>query len=137
MIDHLSMILPDMGNRSIRLMPGTFEGTVPNSPRYSAGASGLGSHMSICEGPPRIHKMITEVLRAVDLATEALASRRSKSESDRPIEPRIPAFTKLRRSGCWRVLRNSGQPGRLIEGSSIHLAGSPFRGRHALNDEGQ
>ena len=41
-------------------MPGTLVGLTPNSPRNSAGASGLGSHMSMWLGPPRIQRMMTE-----------------------------------------------------------------------------
>src|SRR5580700_10620504 len=116
MIDHLSMIFADIGNRSMRLMPGTFEGFVPNSPRNSTGASGFGSHISMCDGPPRIQRMMTEViLPLVGLTAFALDSERSRFDSDSPMEPRTPAFTKLRRSGCCSVLQNSGQPLRVID----------------------
>ena len=77
-------------------MPGTLVFMTPNSPRYSTGASGLGSHMSIWLGPPRIHRMMTDGWRVgwegVGLGLQQLAQvqpggRRSK-----------PALTKLRRS---------------------------------------
>ncbi len=35
-------------------MPGTFVRIAANSPRVSEGASGLGSKVSMCEGPPSI-----------------------------------------------------------------------------------
>lgn len=53
------MHLADSGSMSVSEMPGTLVPMVPNSPRNSAGASGLGSHMSMWLGPPRIHKMMT------------------------------------------------------------------------------
>ena len=39
----------------------------------------------------------------------ACARARNKSARDRPVAPSTPALTKLRRSGCWSVRRNSGQ----------------------------
>src|SRR5262245_40841528 len=108
MIDHLSMMPAQRGNMSDSRMPGTFVRMVPNSPRYSAGASGLGSHMSMWLGPPRIHRMMTE-LRRVAAAEFACASWRNSSASDRPALPSTPALTKPRRlSRSSR--RNSGQP---------------------------
>ena len=60
-IDHLSMIRADIGNRSHKRMPGTDVGDcTPNSPRYSTGAFGFGSHVSDVAGPPRIHRMMTD-----------------------------------------------------------------------------
>src|SRR2546429_511738 len=47
MIDHWSIIRLHRGSMSESRMPGTLVPMVPNSPRYSTGASGLGSHMSI------------------------------------------------------------------------------------------
>ena len=54
---------PDIGSMSESMIPGTLVGPTPNSPRYSTGAFGFGSHISIWLGPPRIHRMITEFLR--------------------------------------------------------------------------
>ena len=42
-------------------MPGTFEGMGRNSPRYSAGASGLMSYMSMWLGPPPRQIMMTDL----------------------------------------------------------------------------
>src|SRR5262245_60579630 len=99
-MDHLSMIFAHMGSKSPRRMPGTFVGIVPNSPRYSGGAFGLGSHMSIWLGPPRIHRMMTEFLRfALIDSGFARASCRISSERVNPAAPSIPALRKLRRLG--------------------------------------
>src|SRR5262245_8947561 len=113
MIDHLSMIRALMGSRSQIWMPGTLVGIAPNSPRYSIGASGFGSHVSCWLGPPRIQRMMTEFSREGDLpCVVALASQRNKSDSDNPAKPSKPAFRKLRRSIAKR-LRNSGHPMRV------------------------
>src|SRR5262249_18652973 len=107
-IDHLSMTRPDIGNRSPRIMPGTLVGEVPNSPRYSIGASGLGSHISMWLGPPRIQRMMADF---IPLAVLRFCSARNTSASDSPAAPRTPALRKPRRS---RVRRNSGQPRRVV-----------------------
>src|SRR5262245_16008998 len=114
MIDHLSMIRALIGSKSQIWMPGTLVGIVPNSPRYSIGASGLGSQVSCWLGPPRIQRMMTEFSREADLpCVAAFASQRNRSESDSPATPRKPAFRKLRRSIANRR-RNSEQPARLV-----------------------
>src|SRR5262245_65757690 len=101
MMDHLSMTRPHIGSMSDRMMPGTLVGMVPNSPRYSAGAFGLGSHMSRWLGPPRIHRIITDGLRAVlgDGPASAFASERRRSARPRPAAPRMPALRTRRRPG--------------------------------------
>src|SRR5262245_15492792 len=89
-------------------MPGTLVGFVPNSPRYSAGAAGLGSHMSMCDGPPRIHRMITDGRRPPFAgAGAAVASWRSRAARPRPA---ALAWRKPRRLSD-RERRKSGQPG--------------------------
>src|SRR4051812_26902369 len=79
-------------------MPGTLVFIVPNSPRTSAGASGLGSHMSIWLGPPRIHKSRT-LLPALSFAAavDLFFSAASRFWSDKPAAPRTPACTTARR----------------------------------------
>ena len=42
-------------------MPGTFVLIGMKSPRYSLGASGFKSYISMCGGPPGIHTKMTEV----------------------------------------------------------------------------
>ncbi len=49
---NLSIIAAIFGNSSPIWMPGTLVLIGLNSPRISAGASGLRSHMSRCGGPP-------------------------------------------------------------------------------------
>jgi hypothetical protein len=51
-IANLSAIFAWSGNSSQTSMPGTFVLIGLNSPRYSAGAAGLRSYMSMCDGPP-------------------------------------------------------------------------------------
>ena len=50
--DSLSIIFACIGKCSQMSMPGTFVLIGLNSPRNSAGASGLRSYMSMCDGPP-------------------------------------------------------------------------------------
>src|SRR5579871_5284101 len=104
------MIFAHIGSKSPRRMPGTFVSIVPNSPRYSSGASGLGSHMSIWLGPPRIHRMMTEFasFRLADSGV-AFASKRSKSARPKPAKPSMPARKKPRRSGA-KDAKASRQP---------------------------
>ena len=52
MMANLSIILAMRGNSSQIWIPGTLVWIGLNSPRTSAGASGLRSHMSMCGGPP-------------------------------------------------------------------------------------
>src|SRR5262245_34877090 len=105
MIDHWSMILPDMGSRSDRIMPGTLLGCTPNSPRYSAGAFGFGSHISMWLGPPRIQRMMTDLFEPL----AALDWHLSRSARHSPAAPNTPAFKKLRRSMRMRFWK-SAQP---------------------------
>src|SRR6185437_7332864 len=96
-MDHLSMMRPDIGSKSPRRIPGTLLGLTPNSPRYSTGASGLGSHMSMWLGPPRIHRMMTDFSREAPGAAAPWAFIRSRSASDSPAPPSMPICKKLRR----------------------------------------
>src|SRR5262249_20186481 len=97
------------GRRSHRNTPGTVVGRTPNSPRYSAGASGFGSHVSIWLGPPRIHRMMTD-----DAGEEpARAWERGKSARANPAATRTPALRKLRRL-VRRCRRKSAQPIRVF-----------------------
>src|SRR3954464_4497242 len=52
----LSVCLASSGTCSVKRTPGRVVGTVPNSPRTSAGASGLGAKVSWWLGPPCIHR---------------------------------------------------------------------------------
>src|SRR5437868_1375714 len=103
-------------------MPGTLVGIVPNSPRNSAGASGLGSHMSMWLGPPRIHSRMTLLsdLAAAPLGaafSAAVALERRRLASDNPAVPSTPACTTARRDRR----RNSGQVRRRLSGSLMRM----------------
>src|SRR4051794_3268 len=99
-MDHFFMTRPHMGSMSVNWMPGTAVDLTPNSPRYSTGALGLGSHMSMWLGPPRIQRMMTHGSRPPLVERDgADASSRSRSERASPEAPSRPALRKLRRSG--------------------------------------
>src|SRR5207248_688688 len=66
----------------------------PKGPRNSRTASGLGSHVSMCPGPPLIHTRMTRVsVRAAAPSAWSL----SRSPRASPPTPRKPARRKLRR----------------------------------------
>ena len=110
MIDHLSMIFALIGRCSQIWMPGTFVEIGLNSPRYSAGAFGFMSHVSIWLGPPRIHKMITDFSRDTDCPfAAAAASRLNNCGSVKPAMPSTPALTNPRRLST-KLRRKSAQP---------------------------
>src|SRR5690242_11091899 len=77
-------------------MPGTLVSIAPNGPRYSAGARGLGSQVSMWPGPPLSQNRIT-LLPAADERTAPSARRRAKSARVNPPTPSAPAVRKLRR----------------------------------------
>ena len=64
----LSIIAACFGRYSHSRTPGRAVAIVPNGPRISRGASGLGSHVSMWLGPPVIHNRITLLLPAHGLA---------------------------------------------------------------------
>ena len=110
MIDHLSMIFALIGRCSQIWMPGTLVEIGLNSPRYSDGALGFMSQVSIWLGPPRIHRMITDFCRDGDWPlAAAAASRLSNSGNASPAIPSTPAFTNPRRLNA-SVRRKSSHP---------------------------
>src|SRR5271165_846383 len=74
--------------------PGTLVWTGLNSPRISAGASGLRSYMSSWVGPPFSQTMMT-LFGAERMAPSA--RRRSRSAKDRPRAPSPPTRRRSRR----------------------------------------
>src|SRR2546421_8711392 len=99
MIDHLSMIRALIGSRSQICIPGTLVGIAPNSPRYSSGPSGFGSHVSCWLGPPLIHRIIAERCREIGFPlAAAVASALNRSARDKPASPSTPIFKNERRS---------------------------------------
>ena len=77
-------------------MPGTCEATGRNSPRYSAGASGFMSYMSMWLGPPPRQTMMTDLL-ARRAGCPAEAWQRSSSGNVRAPAASPPTRRKLRR----------------------------------------
>src|SRR5690242_11942559 len=87
------MIRACSGRCSLTRMPGTLVGMEANGPRTSAGASGLGSHMSIWLGPPDSQKRITDFFCFGD----ALAAAGSQFGSDIAPRPARPVCKNQRR----------------------------------------
>src|SRR3954467_12107446 len=94
-IDHWSMQAAVFGRCSDSWIPGTLVETGWNSPRYSAGASGFMSHMSRWLGPPRIPRMMTDVLGG---AEEPVGSAGCGCGSDDPQAAPAPAPAARRNS---------------------------------------
>ena len=76
-------------------MPGTFVSIGLNSPRMFSGASGFGSKVSRCEGPPPRLTWIAAVARPP--STSPAAAMRRYEERLRPVPPSTPIFRKSRR----------------------------------------
>src|SRR5262245_21660139 len=91
----LSVHLASIGRCSATWTPGSVVGMVLNSPRTSAGASGLGSRVSWWVGPPCIHNRMHLMERRS--RTGWAAWRRRKESSDRPRVARPPTRRKVRR----------------------------------------
>jgi hypothetical protein len=73
-------------------------------PRYSEGASGLRSHMSICDEPPHKKKRITDFAlpppRLLDKRSGFFAISDREAPTDRPAKPVADATKKARR---WSI----------------------------------
>src|SRR4051812_25904436 len=114
-MDHRSMMRAERGRNSLMMIPGTAVLMWPNSPRYSSGASGLGSQVSCWAGPPRIQRMMTELARfGLAPAAAAIASLRNNCDRLNPPTASIPAFSNpLRlRASARRAWWKLGQPRR-------------------------
>src|SRR5688572_7806059 len=111
MMAYLSARAASLGKCSLIEMPGTEVAIGLNSPRISAGASGLGSQVSSCEGPPHIKIKMHCLARpnprglsAVDadscglLDADSEAAIRLAQSPDRP-NPRLPSQPASR---AWR-----------------------------------
>lgn len=85
------------GKCSLRRTPGAAVWMVRKGPRYSSGASGFGSNVSTCDGPPPIHR--TMQARAAGRAPEFAAWARARSKSGKaiPSVDRAPTLRKSRR----------------------------------------
>ena len=97
----LSQIVEIRGNSSQIWMPGTLVWIGLNSPRISAGASGLGSKVSCCGGPPWSQRKMT-FLALPKVAprrsfVEALACDASSAGNERPSALSPPTRSNSRR----------------------------------------
>src|SRR5262245_11704917 len=88
------------GKYSTNRTPGTEVGLVANSPRISAGASGLGSNVSRWLGPPTWYKKMQEQAVALRVAPRASASNSLGNVN--PAALRVPTFNRWRR---WNDVR--------------------------------
>ena len=94
MIVSLSAMPASRGISSQMSMPGTFVAIGRNSPRISAGASGLRSNVSRCVGPPGNSTMMMPL---AGLRTPLCASARRMSGSASPPSASPPIRSQLRR----------------------------------------
>ena len=81
-MENLSICLADSGRCSLIWMPLTLVGIGLNSPRYSAGASGLRSQVSRWLGPPPFQIRMTEV-SLVALPFAACSARSAQHVGER------------------------------------------------------
>ena len=97
------------GKCSHTWMPGTVVATGLKGPRYSAGASGFMSHVSMCDAPPESQNKITD-LALPPVAGEA-ARLAGKPRAGKP----MPAWRNIRR---LRIGRNLSCESRMFPFSS-------------------
>src|SRR5579883_922880 len=116
-------------------MPGTLVGITPNSPRISAGASGLGSKLSIWLIPPWSQSRMQETSRSVrPPAARARSSRkRGRLSPKTPSEPTrsrsrrvTPSQLRLDPRVSWNIGRSSPKA-RVLQGleESLTSHGQP------------
>ena len=84
MTAHLSIAAASCGKTSQIWMPGTLVAIGLNSPRISAGASVLMSHMSWCGGPPPRKMLMTALWRVPDVPARASARKSPRGSDSRP-----------------------------------------------------
>ena len=97
------------GTIPVSSMPGTAVAIGANSPRYSTGASGFMSHVSIWLGPPKRKIMIARFARG--RAVAAAACRASRSGRPRPSIPSPSPSTNCRRDQSCMVVIVTNRPG--------------------------
>ena len=102
---HLSTVSASIGIVSLRWMPGILLLIGLNSPRTLDGASGLGSQMSMCDGPPCRNRTITDfadpnpvepAYRLDPSEARAWSWRRNTSWRVTPNSPKEPIFMNSR-----------------------------------------
>ena len=94
----LSIARPSLGISSETEIPGITVDIALTSVRYPVGASGLGSSVSMCDGPPLSTTWMTALLDG-DFPDWAAATARARSRSGnvKPPKPNAPTRRKLRR----------------------------------------
>src|SRR5262249_50810870 len=117
-------------------MPGKLVEIGLNSPRTSAGAFGLRSYMSMCDGPPASQTRITDfVLVLNDCPARARAANNPGSVS--PPRPKAPILRNERRSnelGNAECGMRNGNPSRSAFIAFSNSAGCDHR-NHIPNSE--
>src|SRR5262245_55062695 len=97
---YLSAWRAERGKCSLICIPGTLVVIGLNSPRISAGASGLRSQVSCCAGPPRMNNKMHDLAvpkPPVDGLAAAHVRPRNNSGKAMPAVPRLPIWRKSRR----------------------------------------
>lgn len=92
-----SFIEASCGNNSVNRILESRVGIVLNSPRISAGASGFGSNVSSCGGPP-VRKSNTQRFA---FPNESFPPRTGRTEPNVPRTPRVPKRRNSRRQTLW------------------------------------
>src|SRR5215213_4366424 len=123
----LSAIRACRGISSPNWRPGTLVRLAPNGPRTCGTASGFGSQVSWCPGPPLIQNRMTAESGAAPLAW---ARTRNRSGSVSPPTPSRPAWTKERRVRPRSpYTRNMRQDSEAQTGGRGNLAGCGYFNR--------
>src|SRR5262245_35767834 len=112
-------------------MPGNVVGIVLNSPRISTGASGFGSNVSMCDGPPCIHSRMQLTCLRFALGCSARSFR--NCGNDKPIADSAPTRKKERRdtpeqSWLRPVVRSSIEWNLRQSGGKAGAGPTPARG---------
>jgi hypothetical protein len=92
---HFPITPATFGRCSQTRTPAAFVSIGLNSPRYSSGASGFRSHMSMVAGPPPSHTRMTPSAFAPRARPRSSARRASGSVS--PSRPAVPTLKNPRR----------------------------------------
>src|SRR3954451_18334378 len=91
MIAYLSRLFASLVMCSEKCAPGTAVGIALNSPRYSSGASGLGSNVSKWVGPPSIQMRMHDFAFASRLLPPSAARARARRAVASPPPSRVPS----------------------------------------------
>lgn len=105
-IANLSRLFASFVMCSENWTPGTAVGMALNSPRYSTGASGLGSNVSKCVGPPSIQMRMHDLAFAAGLLTASAANPRARNAVSNP--PPVAAESELKRVAAGETVTVGG-----------------------------